>query len=74
MSAVIRRLSWCAAAGAWLLAQEPPVPVFHSKVDLVVLTFTVTDSKGKYVNGLKPSDFRITEDGILAEALDVCRG
>jgi Ca-activated chloride channel family protein len=51
------------AAGAWLLAQEP-VPVFHSKVDLVVLTFTVTDSKGKYVNGLKPSDFKITEDGI----------
>ncbi len=51
------------ATSAWLLAQEP-VPVFHSKVDLVVLTFTVTDSKGKYVNGLKPSDFRITEDGI----------
>ena len=43
------------SASAWLLAQEP-VPVFHSKVDLVVLTFTVTDSKGKYVNGLKPSD------------------
>jgi Ca-activated chloride channel family protein len=52
------------ATGAWLFAQETPVPVFHSKVDLVVLTFTVTDSKGKYVNGLKPSDFRITEDGI----------
>lgn len=51
-------------AGAWLLAQEAPVPVFHSRVDLVVLTFTVVDSKGKYVNGLKPSDFRITEDGI----------
>ncbi len=50
-------------AGVWLLAQEQ-VPVFHSKVDLVVLTFTVTDSKGKYVNGLKPSDFKITEDGI----------
>jgi VWFA-related protein len=52
------------ATSAWLLAQETTVPVFHSKVDLVVLTFTVTDSKGKYVNGLKPSDFRITEDGI----------
>jgi VWFA-related protein len=49
---------------AWLVAQEPAVPLFHAKVDLVVLTFTVTDSKGKYVNGLKPSDFRITEDGI----------
>ena len=47
--------------GMWLLAQEP---VFKSKVDLVVLSFTVTDSKGKYINGLKPSDFRISEDGI----------
>ncbi len=32
--------------------------------DLVVLSFTVTDNKGKYVNGLKPSDFKILEDGI----------
>ena len=47
--------------GAWLFAQEP---VFKSKVDLVVLSFTVTDSKGKYINGLKPADFKITEDGI----------
>jgi VWFA-related protein len=39
-------------------------PVFKSRVDLVVLSFTVTDNKGKYVNGLKPSDFRILEDGI----------
>jgi Ca-activated chloride channel family protein len=50
-----------AGGGIWVFAQEP---VFRSKVDLVVLSFTVTDSKGKYVNGLKPSDFRILEDGI----------
>jgi len=50
-------------AVAILFAQER-TPVFRSKVDLVVLSFTVTDSKGKYVNGLKPSDFRIVEDGI----------
>ena len=50
--------------GIWLLAQEAKTPVFQSRVDLVVLSFTVTDSKGKYVNGLKPSDFRIMEDGI----------
>src|SRR6185437_14054521 len=54
----------CAGAGVWLYAQEGPTPVFKSKVDLVVLSFTVTDNKGKYVNGLKPSDFRIMEDGI----------
>jgi len=54
-----------AAAGAILaLAQEPERPVFRVKVDMVVLTFQVTDSRGRYVNGLKPSDFRILEDGI----------
>ncbi|MEJ5367325.1 MAG: VWA domain-containing protein [Bryobacteraceae bacterium] len=39
-------------------------PTFRVKVDMVVLSFTVTDSKGRYVNGLKPEDFRILEDGI----------
>ena len=29
-----------------------------------MLSFTVTDNKGRYVTGLKPSDFKITEDGI----------
>src|ERR1700691_2401696 len=50
--------------GIWLFAQEARQPVFKSSVDLVVLSFTVTDNKGKYVNGLKPADFRIMEDGI----------
>jgi VWFA-related protein len=38
--------------------------VFKVKVDMVVLSYTVTDSKGHYINGLKPTDFRILEDGI----------
>jgi len=46
-----------------LLAQDRPT--FRIKVDMVVLSFTVTDSKGHYINGLKPSDFRVTEDAIL---------
>jgi Ca-activated chloride channel family protein len=60
------RLGLLAAAcgGIWLFAQEAKVPVFKSRVDLVVLSFTVTDNKGKYVNGLKPADLRILEDGI----------
>ena len=45
-----------------LLAQERPT--FRIKVDMVVLSFTVTDSKGHYINGLKPTDFRVTEDTI----------
>ena len=50
----------CAAWYAW--AQERPT--FQVKVDLVVLSFTVTDNKNHYINGLKPGDFRISEDGI----------
>jgi len=49
-------------ASLWLAAQDRPT--FRIKVDMVVLSFTITDSKGKYINGLKPSDFRVTEDGI----------
>ena len=30
----------------------------------MVLSFTVTDSKGHYINGLKNTDFKIFEDGI----------
>lgn len=47
-----------------LAGQDQDRPVFRVKVDMVVLSFTVTDSKGRYVNGLKPEDFRILEDGI----------
>ena len=49
-----------ALAGA-LAAQQP---VYRIKVDMVVLSFTVTDGRGRYINGLKPGDFRILEDGI----------
>ena len=54
-----------AVSGAtfWLYAQERPT--FRVKVDMVVLSFEVTDSKNHYINGLKPTDFRIYEDGIL---------
>ena len=62
--------------GFWVLAQDsPPVkPTFKSKVDLVVLSFTVTDSKGKYVNNLKPSDLKITEDSIAEKLSTFAEG
>jgi hypothetical protein len=61
-----RELFGLAAGGVLLRAQEGGQrPVFRVKVDLVVLSFTVTDSKNNYINGLKPSDFRIFEDGII---------
>jgi hypothetical protein len=31
---------------------------------MVALSFTVTDRRARYINGLKPSDLRVLEDGI----------
>jgi Ca-activated chloride channel homolog len=63
---ISRRGFFGMAAGApFLLAQDAGQrPIFRVKVDMVVLSFQVTDSKNHYINGLKPSDFRILEDGI----------
>ena len=62
---ITRRVFIGAAAGSpLLLAQDAGQrAVFRVKVDMVVLAFTVTDSKNRYINGLKPSDLRILEDG-----------
>jgi Ca-activated chloride channel homolog len=46
------------------LAAAQDRPTFRVKVDMVVLSFTITDSKGHYINGLKPKDFRVLEDAI----------
>jgi Ca-activated chloride channel family protein len=62
----------CLGAGMWLYAQERPV--FRVKVELVVLGFTVTDSKGRYVNGLKHKDFKILEDGIVQKISTFAEG
>ena len=62
------------AAGAVLRAQDGQRPIFRVKVDMVVLSFQVTDNKGHYVNGLKPTDFRIFEDGILQQIATFAEG
>ncbi len=62
IDAVIRRLGLILLVVALAVAQDRPT--FRVKVDMVVLSFTITDNKGHYVNGLKPKDFRILEDGI----------
>ncbi len=64
-----------AAGGLLLRGQEiGQRPVFRVKVDMVVLSFQVTDSKNHYINGLKPSDFRIYEDGILQKVSTFAEG
>jgi Ca-activated chloride channel family protein len=59
---LIRKLGLIFLVVALAVAQDRPT--FKVKVDMVVLSFQITDSKGHYVNGLKPKDFRILEDGI----------
>ena len=48
-------------SGTWSNAQQAQ---FQVSVDLVQLNVAVTDSKGNYVTGLKPTDFQISEDTI----------
>jgi Ca-activated chloride channel homolog len=59
---VFRRLGLIFVLVVLAVAQDRPT--FRVKVDLVVLSFTITDNKGHYINGLQPKDFRILEDGI----------
>ena len=70
--ALVGALGAVSGASVWLWAQERPI--FRVKVDMVVLSFTVTDSKGRYVNGLKPGDFRILEDGITQKVATFAEG
>jgi Ca-activated chloride channel family protein len=50
-------------SAAWIAAQDNKSD-FHVVVDLVQLNVAVTDNKGNYITGLKPSDFVLSEDGI----------
>ena len=70
---VIGAIIACMGAGMWVYAQDDR-PVFRVKVELVVLGFTVTDSKGRYINGLKHKDFRILEDGIVQKVSTFAEG
>jgi len=63
-----------ASGGALLHAQDAQRPVFRVKVDMVVHSFQVTDSKNHYINGLKPGDFRIFEDGIAEKIATFAEG
>jgi len=74
-SAVIALALW--AGGQPATAQDIARPRYRVDVNLVGLTFTVTDGKGHPIHGLRPEDIRIAEDGIpqkitaFAEGSDV---
>ncbi len=69
------RTCLCVLAGTGLLlssawwkapraAQQETAPDIRVSVEMVQLDVAVTDSKGKYIAGLKPADFAVAEDGI----------
>jgi VWFA-related protein len=84
----MRRLLLIFVTAAALLSQQPPAakdaptPTIRATVDVVIAPTTVTDSRGKVINGLKPHEFRlfdndkaqeITEDiGFLPLSVVVC--
>jgi VWFA-related protein len=53
-----------AALAAAALAFADEAARFKVDVDMVVLSFTVTDDHGNYVTGLTRNDIRILEDGV----------
>ena len=53
----------CGSAGP-LFAQQAAGQPIRVTVDMVQLNVAVTDKKGRYVTGLRPQDFRVTEDNI----------
>jgi len=61
-------------AGAAIARAQDKLPTFRVKVDMVVLSFQVQDSKNHYINGLKHTDFRIYEDGILQRVSTFAEG
>ena len=74
MSKRVAIFSAVAVAATTLLLWAQERPVFRVKVDMVVLSFTVTNAKHEYINGLKPTDFRISEDGIMQKIATFAEG
>ncbi len=56
-------VGFLSGSGTRLTAQQDGTR-FRISVDLVQLNVAVTDGKGNYITGLKPTDFVISEDGI----------
>jgi Ca-activated chloride channel homolog len=53
-----------ASVSIFCLAQQEGGPHIRVAIDLVQLNVAVTDNQGRYISGLHPEDFVVTEDGI----------
>ena len=56
--------AWLTVVSVLLQAQESEGPHIRVAIDLVQLNVAVTDNQGRYITGLRPEDFVVTEDGI----------
>jgi len=71
-----------AALTTSMILVEPPAfgqdagqdPLFRVEVDLVLLNVAITDRRGRYIENLKPEDFRVYEDGILQKLATFAEG
>jgi VWFA-related protein len=57
-----------------LNAQKEQRPTYKVNVEMVVLTFSVTDGKGKSITGLNSNDIRISEDGVPQQIVAFAEG
>src|ERR1051325_4346789 len=71
---ISRRNFIALSAGAPVAFAQENRTIIRVNVDMVVLSFQVTDSKNHYINGLKPGDFRVYEDGILQKISTFAEG
>jgi hypothetical protein len=46
-----------------LLAQDTE-RIYRNELNVIVLNFTVSDARGRYIAGLQPANIRLSEDGI----------
>jgi VWFA-related protein len=74
VSDVLPKPAVAALAASLLFAQNEPRPIFRANVRMVVQPFTVTDSHGKPVSGLKAADIRILENGVPQDVAALVEG
>ena len=55
-------------------AQTGNRPLFRANVEMVVVTFSVRDGKGRPVHGLQPNDLHVFEDGVLQKIASFAEG
>jgi Ca-activated chloride channel homolog len=70
--ALMATIGLASALSVW--PEEQAATHFHVNVDMVALTFIVTNGEGRYVSGLQPNDIRLTEDGIIQKIATFAEG